>query len=217
MKTRIYRIELLTSLIVAFIFNFTEIYGQVENSIGDLKQIVITRNEGDKIDNSSRQTQMNENEKKNRKNTDEVFEWNGKDWMRLGSIMNKYENSYVQHKGNTYEAGSYVLSNGSAISYYRKSDAKTIVKDGKRVLELRVYPNPFVTFTTLYIPATATDGNEPAKTFILYNLLGEEVKRIENIHTQEIKIYRDNLSEGIYPFKIMDSYENIYAGKLVIQ
>ncbi|MCH8905093.1 MAG: T9SS type A sorting domain-containing protein [Bacteroidetes bacterium] len=51
----------------------------------------------------------------------------------------------------------------------------------------------------------------------LYDLMGTEVKRIENITSDKIKINRDNLSPGLYFYKLEERDQIIATGKVVIQ
>jgi len=74
---------------------------------------------------------------------------------------------------------------------------------------IKIYPNPFSNETTLELP-------DKELTFILYNVLGKEVKRIENIHSPKIIIGRGNLSGGIYFYKIIEESYTLSTGKLII-
>ncbi|MCH8905090.1 MAG: T9SS type A sorting domain-containing protein [Bacteroidetes bacterium] len=80
---------------------------------------------------------------------------------------------------------------------------------------INTYPNPFSTFTTIEIPEGYKNGKKLS--FGLYNLMGREVKRIEEITSDKIKINRDNLSPGLYFYKLEERDQIIATGKVVIQ
>jgi hypothetical protein len=80
--------------------------------------------------------------------------------------------------------------------------------------EILLYPNPVKSQAKLSIPNV---GKFPAGlTLIVYDILGREVRRIENIKTTEIKINRTNLPGGIYFYKIVDVGIVLKTGKIII-
>ena len=74
---------------------------------------------------------------------------------------------------------------------------------------IRIYPNPFSNETTLELP-------DKELTFVLYNVLGKEVKRMDKIHSPKITIRRGDLPSGIYFYKIIDNSYTLNTGKLII-
>ncbi len=78
-------------------------------------------------------------------------------------------------------------------------------------ISVKVYPNPFNSTTTFEIQGI----NEPV-TFELYNIIGEQVKSISEITDKKFIISRENLSNGIYIYKISSKDKLICAGKLVV-
>lgn len=79
----------------------------------------------------------------------------------------------------------------------------------------RVYPNPFTMSTTISI----LNGISPDEniSFEMYDILGNKVKSIEKIAENNFKISRENLSNGMYIYKVNQSGKNISTGKLTIQ
>ncbi|GAI29139.1 unnamed protein product, partial [marine sediment metagenome] len=57
--------------------------------------------------------------------------------------------------------------------------------------------------------------NEPF-IFELYNIVGEQVKSISEITGKKFIISRENLSNGIYIYKIFTKQKQICAGKLIV-
>jgi len=80
------------------------------------------------------------------------------------------------------------------------------------VQSIKVYPNPFNGSATFILPK-----NEKGNFILtLYNVIGEQVKLIENITSEKIMVNRDNLSSGIYFFKITDNISILKTGKLIV-
>lgn len=78
-----------------------------------------------------------------------------------------------------------------------------------------IYPNPFSNSALISFSGLARSGDY---TFALYDILGQKVRRIENINTQQIEIKRGNLPNGLYIYKVTGKTNNIIgAGKLVIE
>jgi len=78
-----------------------------------------------------------------------------------------------------------------------------------------VYPNPFNVSTTIKI------NNENLKNqtfeFIMYNLLGCEIKHYQlTAGEKEFVIERNNLTEGMYFYKVVGKKEIIGTGKLIV-
>ena len=74
------------------------------------------------------------------------------------------------------------------------------------------YPNPF-SFETII----SFDINLINADLKVYNTFGEEIKEVKNISGREIKINRDQLTEGIYFYKIIQDNKLFSAGKLVVK
>lgn len=75
-----------------------------------------------------------------------------------------------------------------------------------------IFPNPF------HSSATITFEKElPEKELIIYDVRGKEISRIKNIAGKKITIDRNNLSPGIYLYKLTDDNKFIGAGKLVVE
>ncbi len=76
----------------------------------------------------------------------------------------------------------------------------------------KIYPNPMHQTATL-------EFDNPTKlncTFSLHDLHGQLVKKITNISTDNIKIERQNLKNGLYFFKLHTDRQVILTGKLLL-
>ena len=77
--------------------------------------------------------------------------------------------------------------------------------------QVTVYPNPFSLQTTI-------EADEVFKnaTLTVCNLFGQNVKQMKNISGQTIILFRDNLPDGLYFFKLTEGEKIFKTDKLVI-
>jgi hypothetical protein len=79
----------------------------------------------------------------------------------------------------------------------------------------RLYPNPFSSTATLRIEGT---DNIHGFSFSIYNLYGQEIRRMENISTSRVFISADGLASGLYVYQLRDSQSKlIFTGKFIIE
>jgi len=83
---------------------------------------------------------------------------------------------------------------------------------GNSFNETKFYPNPFQFQTVITV-----DRNLKNAQIILYDVLGQEVKNIQNISGKEIKIERGNLQNGIYFYSLKQDDQIIATGKLIAE
>lgn len=74
----------------------------------------------------------------------------------------------------------------------------------------KVFPNPFSNSATIQFNHQLKDSS-----LNLFNVTGERVKTI-NFSGESVKIERENLSEGIYYYQIIQENGNVLKGKLMI-
>lgn len=81
-----------------------------------------------------------------------------------------------------------------------------------------IYPNPNTGQFTLILPASQLNSS-----FVLYDLPGKEIIRVDEIREPKIKISVNNIPNGIYIYNIVPAYRTgrnehniIGAGKLII-
>lgn len=116
--------------------------------------------------------------------------------------------AYVYGFGNYESYGHKIGDRGegseTSISEYNFSEQTGI----------KVYPNPFSCSTTLEINAAV---NYPVN-FILYDQLGREVEKKENIKKPGFTFKRNGISRGIYFYSVEDKNQKVIGrGKLLIQ
>jgi hypothetical protein len=63
---------------------------------------------------------------------------------------------------------------------------------------INIYPNPFNSFVTI-----KSDKNFQNANIVIYNSFGQKIKELTNLYGQEIKLFKDNLTCGIYFIRIM--------------
>lgn len=115
--------------------------------------------------------------------------------------------------------GSIILTNtanqtgGINDIFVAKVSATTGIAENLIKNHISIYPNPFSTTATLKINSATSFKNAELK---IYDVLGREVKHIL-VNTSEIIINRDELENGIYFYKLMNSQEVIVTGKIIIE
>ena len=77
--------------------------------------------------------------------------------------------------------------------------------------QISIYPNPFSKATTL-----KTNNIFENATFIVFNTLGEQVRKIDNITGQTFTFYRENLDQGIYFYHLKENNKMLSVDKLII-
>ncbi|MES2764171.1 MAG: T9SS type A sorting domain-containing protein [Bacteroidota bacterium] len=78
-------------------------------------------------------------------------------------------------------------------------------------LSATIAPNPFSTQTTI-----TTNNDLQNATVILYNALGQETQRINNVNGQTITINRNELPAGMYSLHIISEGETLVTRKIII-
>jgi len=111
--------------------------------------------------------------------------------------------------------GKIVVAGGSDNTFtvvrYNNSLTGDISENSNNTSQISIYPNPFSKATTL-----KTDNLFENATFIVYNTLGEQVRKIDNISGQTFTFYRENLDEGIYFYHLKENNKMLSVDKLII-
>jgi len=81
--------------------------------------------------------------------------------------------------------------------------------------KITIYPNPFSNTTTIIIN---NYNSNKSYTFVMYDLLGREMKRIEDIERNQFTVEKGKLKRGMYFFQVKTNDNNIIGnGKFVIR
>lgn len=78
--------------------------------------------------------------------------------------------------------------------------------------DITVFPNPFENSTTILINQPLFNAN-----LILYDLLGNVVKRINNVNARSIDIERDGLPSGMYVFALLQDGRAVARGRIMAE
>jgi len=90
----------------------------------------------------------------------------------------------------------------------------TAIKNPKyNVKEVKVFPNPFRDKTQIIVEAEQLKN----PVLLLMNIEGKVIKTILSNNNNTFDIYREDLTNGLYLFKIMQDKEEVANGKVVVQ
>jgi len=78
---------------------------------------------------------------------------------------------------------------------------------------IRVYPNPFQNHTTLEFD----NPKHEKHTVNIYNYMGQEVKSIDNIYSNKIRINKENLRSGMYFLELRNNKTILGTEKIIIK
>ena len=78
--------------------------------------------------------------------------------------------------------------------------------------EISIAPNPFNEYTDVIFDSPVNKAD-----VIVYNILGEEVKRVNADNAKNVRISRDGLNAGIYLVNVISEGRNIAVKKIVIE
>lgn len=82
-------------------------------------------------------------------------------------------------------------------------------------IQVNIYPNPFS--TTIIFNINNADIIKNNFSITISDAFGRIVRRIDNIHTNQIKLNRDNLPKGIYYYQLFQNNSQVNKGKLIVQ
>ena len=122
----------------------------------------------------------------------------------------------IQADGKIVVAGNSIDGSGdvfqSVFTIVRYNNNLTgDISESNTSSQISIYPNPFSNTTTL-----KTDNLFENATFIVYNTLGEQVRKIDNITGQIFTFYRENLEQGIYFYHLKENNKMLSVDKLII-
>ncbi len=116
----------------------------------------------------------------------------------------------INDVSSTSTLTAYAVGNGGVI--LKRALSTGITQYSNTNTQVSVYPNPVTSTATFKI--NGSQGNNYSLSII--DFTGREVKQIEKIASSEFTISRDELSNGIYFYSLLDGEKNIATGKLVV-
>jgi len=87
---------------------------------------------------------------------------------------------------------------------------ESVIENNYKII---IYPNPFNNSTLIEFE----NRKNQKYTLTLYNSIGQIVKQIDNITTGQIRIERDNLTNGLYFFQLRTDSEIVGNRKFIIE
>ena len=143
---------------------------------------------------------------------DITFGINGIVTTSIGTSSSLASGIEIQTDGKIVAVGSASDAGGQILlARYNNSLTGDISEYSNKTSQISIYPNPFSNTTTL-----KTDNLFENATFIVYNTLGEQVRKIDNISGQTFTFYRENLDEGIYFYHLKENNKMLSVDKLII-
>ena len=128
-----------------------------------------------------------------------------------GQVVSNPLFPFIPPPGNLIET-EYDNSSGNLYALHWGSIKTTTGLQNYKGEEIRIFPNPFSTQTTLEV-----DKNFKGATLSVFNTFGQQVKQIKNISGQTITLYRDNLPSGMYILRMTQDNKTFITDKLVIK
>ena len=137
---------------------------------------------------------------------------------RFGQTVNENwadSTRYIQTGAALYGCYRIINVNSSSVTVSTPiTIGTTQISTYSETTSLNVYPNPFSDIATIEVYVKDNNINID---FIIYNILGNEINRISNIHTNRFQLHRDNLLSGIYFYKVLNHNNIIGTGKFIIK
>lgn len=97
------------------------------------------------------------------------------------------------------------------------SDTTGVVTNTGKIIanplnEIKVFPNPATQQAVFTVPSTVQEFD-----FILFNMLGQQVRNINGLRSNELVVDRNQLESGIYIYQIKDKEGNVKTGKVIFR
>ncbi|MES2516291.1 MAG: T9SS type A sorting domain-containing protein [Bacteroidota bacterium] len=138
------------------------------------------------------------------------------DGILTTTISSSYDDARsiaIQNDGKIVVAGFSTIGTKYDVTIVRYDNTVTSTREeaDKKYLTLNMYPNPFNSMGTISFNKTINQGE-----LIIYNLLGEKIKTLENISGNSIQLNRDNLIKGLYFISLIEKDKVLATTKIVI-
>jgi hypothetical protein len=145
-----------------------------------------------------------------------VAKWNGTAWSALGSGMNNNVLTLKTLRDTLYAGGIFTVADASTslfISQWKPTPASVMGDISYQSERFNLYPNPVQ--NKLWISGNATMNQNKVLNFTLYDPLGREIIKKENVR-DEINFEGRNISPGLYFYKITDKNNVVLKeGKII--
>ncbi len=160
--------------------------------------------------------------------------WDGMQWKTVGSGLDLFHinvnktvigkdtfisprehiNSMYTYKDELYVGGFFTMIGGiktNSIAKWHIPDTSVSVNELKNESTFSISPNPFSETTTLNSEHALHNAR-----LVIYNLLGQEIRKLNNLTGQHFAIDRGEIKSGIYFITVSDG-EKLWTEKLVVE
>lgn len=153
--------------------------------------------------------------------SDKIAKWDGSKWCGFGTSIDNVVNAIEFYHDTLYIGGGFWTINGDSMGYISKwlggnyiDTCGSMSGTGQEQNDASgfiLYPNPFHNASTLKLNTELKSG-----TLLIYDFIGKEMFRYENINSSEINVSREGLDNGMYFYKVIDGNGTIGQGKMVV-
>jgi len=153
---------------------------------------------------------------------DKIARWDGYNWCSLGSTFDNAIMEIGICNNELYIGGGFLTIDEEPISYLAKwiggsyidtcSNTTSVDEIDNDVNNMIIYPNPISDFATLSLSKPLFNAS-----LLVYDMLGKEVMRMENLNGKGITIFRNGMSKGMYFFMVVDGNINVGKGKMIVE
>jgi uncharacterized delta-60 repeat protein len=145
---------------------------------------------------------------------DSTFDFDGIATTNFGSSNSMGRSLCLQSDGKIVLAGYTVISSTDidfCVSRYNVNNATGINEIDNQISNIEIYPNPFSTYTTIWPAKDLINAS-----LIVHNILGQEVKKLNNLSGRIITFNRNDLPKGLYFIQLVQNNQVILSRKIVI-
>ena len=118
--------------------------------------------------------------------------------------------------GYTYTTAAQTAANGTTIKYGLSGPCSQRLgapHSNNDKAGTNLYPNPFSASATFQCDLDAVNN----ASFIIYDVTGREVERMDNICTPEFEVKSDKIDNGIYFYRFVQGESIISSGKFIVK
>ena len=103
-----------------------------------------------------------------------------------------------------------IITNTTKNTYFGETGGED---DLKKTLKIKVYPNPFSDFTTIYFEEPLNE----AHTIIIYDMMGKVVLRSEEVTREYFRIEKNSFLPGVYLLSISNGNDVITSFETIVK
>jgi hypothetical protein len=200
---------------ISFAQQSSETGGSAPATISNSVPIIEVLTEKDVVKTGQTATEKAEKECKKLIFGQNTVQENKSEIVRINKQMNKSGVSVIEYNKHNYETASYKTKDSATVAYFIKGskikDKDVIIKTNDLV---SISPNPFTQSSTLYLNFDITKHKNIC--CVIYNTMGKEVMKIENISSNKTTISANDLEKGTYVYKVFSESGLSYTGKFII-